>query len=290
MRKRLKKILLILAGLLCIAGGVMSMIPVISGLKFKNDTLRSCSVSTGGGMLGGYSSAELRTEKDGRTTLTVRSRGTHADREVTTVYEVSPDAFEPLREMAFRYRLYAASKRRYSKIQVMDGDTTSVSFSFSKGSFRISSEQNMSGKQREGFWEVEKYLRSLAVGEGVTTVEPQTAMLYLRSGYTIQFTVEDAFDGKLDEILSEEHEVSRFRENGIVMCTGEVPDLSGAEPVQEAAGSWLVYDPESGSIVLLYTDYDFGHPVYLLAWVSDGASYACPLFEEMEGEYRFYLN
>lgn len=275
--------------LLFVLGGC-SMLPTVTGLKFKNDELRSCSVSTGGGMLGGYSYVTLKKDENGGAVLEIRRKETHADREVTSVYQVDPEAFEKVKEMAIQYDLYAASKRRYSKFQVLDGDTTSVSFSFSNGSFRISDNQVLSKKMSTGFREVIHYLSSLAEGEGVTTVEPQKATLYLKSGYTIPFSVADAFDGKLEEFLEEENEVSSFMENGIVLNTAQGLDVSGSEPEESAAAGTIVYEPESSQIILLYTDYTFEQPVYVLAWVSDSPSSACPLFAEMEGPYRLYFN
>ena len=258
--------------------------------KYKDDELRSCSVSTGGGMLGGCSQASLRINKDGSATYAVSQKETHADREVTTVYSADPHALERVREIVNEYDLYAASKRKYSDMQVMDGETTSISFTYSTGSFRISENQILSAKMREGFREFISYMNSLAQGEGVTTVEAQTATLYLRSGYTLRFIVEDVFDGRLDGILSEEREVSSFGESGIILRAADSLDVSGAEPVQSAGAGTIVYDGGSGGIIILYKDYDFGHGVYILARLDDYIDSACPLIEQMEGPYRLYLN
>ena len=258
--------------------------------KYKDDELRSCSVSTGGGMLGGYSQASLRINKDGSASYAVSRKETHADREVKTVYQASPEAFAHIKELVLKYNLYGASKRRYSDMYVLDGDTTRLSFSGKNSSFNVSDTQDLNRKMRTGFREVEHYLSTLATGEGETTVEPQTATLYLKSGYTLQFKVEDAFDGKLDEILSVKREVARFEENGIVLCADEQPDCSAAAPVTSADAATIVYDGESGQIILLYTDYAFDHDVWILARIDGYAQYACPLIAEMEGEYQLHLN
>ncbi len=290
-RLRLKKILLLLLGILFIAGGVYMILPTIAGLRFRNDELESCSVSTGGGMLGGYSSATLKRDPEGNAVLVVKGKETHADREVTTTYQADPAAFDKIREMVVKYDLYAASRRKLSPMQVLDGDTTHLSFDYSKGYFSVSGEQMMNRNMRTGFNEVRNYLYSLAGGEGIRTVEPQTAMLYLKSGYTLRFIVEDPFDGILDDILGEEHEVCRFGQDGIFLApVPESFDVSGAEAQKTVQAGSIVYDREEGGIILLYKDHEFEQNCYLLAHLDGYINSAVPLIEEMEGEYRMYLN
>ena len=301
----LKKLLIGLLIVCLIAGGIIIMMMIINGRKYRNDTLKSVSVSTGGGMLGGHRGAELRREKDGSVVLKISRRETHADREETTTYRVDEKAFDELHEIIQKYQLYRASKRPYSKMQVMDGDTTSLSVSYTKGSFSISDNQVLSRKMKEGFGKAEAYLYSLANGEGVVTREPQTALLYLKSGYTLQYQVEEAFDGKLDELLSEEREVSRYEDCGIILVKEEGTALQdimkevispekteepAAETVTSAAAGAMIYDPESGSVMLLYEDHEFKEPVYILAWGRSDPSSAGPLIREMEGPYRLFLN
>ncbi len=262
---------------------------VACGRTFSGEELRSCSVSTGGGMLGGYRNVTLR-RADGGAVLEVREKQTHADREITTRYAASDEAFSRVAEIVNRHALYAASKRRYSPVQVLDGDTTSISFTFRSEYFSVSENQVLSNKMREGFREVERCLNALAVGEAAVEIEPQRAMLYLRSGYTLQLVVADAFDGKLDEILSVERPVSRFGDCGIVFCTGEPVPLPEDGGKRDGAAGELIYDPESGAIVLLYEDHAFDGPVWALAALDDYLPTACPLIAEMEGDYRLYLN
>ena len=53
MKKALLIIACIIVGILLTAGGVFATLSVIERLRIKNDDLNYCSVSTGGGMLGG---------------------------------------------------------------------------------------------------------------------------------------------------------------------------------------------------------------------------------------------
>lgn len=256
--------------------------------KFKPEGLESCSYSTGGGMLGGYRRVTLQKDRKGNRTVSLQYKETHADREETTVYPASEEAFVKATEIMKKYHLYAASKRGRSRIQILDGDTTTISFYYKNGDFSIHELQRLSRKMRKGFTEIEDFLDSLLTGDGVTTLEPQEAMLHLKSGYTICFEIEAAFDDRLTGILGVKHEVSRFGEHGIVLCTGEEPDVSSAEPVSGSEGGAagnIVYDPESKEIILLYEEHAFAGPVYVLAKLQGHLKSAAPLLAEMEGPY-----
>ena len=286
----LKKVLLTIAAAVILGGIGILLYPKIAGMKFKNDKLLSCSVSRGGGMLGGYREAELYYDENGTAKLKLREKETHADREVTTIYPADPAAFDHVRELVNSHDLYAASKRPMSPMRVLDGDTVSLVFDYEKDYFRIHEEQVLSPNMRAGFEAAANYLYSLAGGEGVRTVEAQTGLLYLRSGYTLQLIVKDAFDGKLDAILGEEHETSRFETSGIIMNQAEDLDVSGAETVTSAAAGTLIYDPSTRYLILFYEDYEFDHPVYVTAALDGHVSSACPLIREMEGQYSLRFN
>lgn len=285
----MKKLWIILiAAAVTIGIGALVIVLLLNG-KYKHAELKSCSVSTGGGMLGGYQSVTLK-KSDGSTVLIVTGRETHADREITTTYSVDPGALDRVREIVNRYDLYGASKRPYSRYEVMDGESTTARFSYENGGFSVSDNQSLTRKMREGMSEVQRYLGSLAQGEGVTTVEPQTAMLYLNSGYTLSFFVADAFDGRLDEILSEETEVSAYSDCGIVLQTVSGLDVSDAQSETEASAGAIVYEQNSGQIILLYDAHTFNTPIFLLAEIEYGYSTTWPLIQEMEGPYRLYFN
>lgn len=286
----MKRILIILLCVVLIGGIVFWIYAAICAQKFKNDALKSCTVYTGGGMRGGHSEVSLQQDAEGGAILRVSQKETYADREVTTIYRVSGDAFNRVREMAVKYDLYRASKRPYSKLLILDADTTSVSFSFQKDSFRVSGNQVLGIGMRKGFRAVIGYLDSLAVGDCVTTKEPQSAMLYLEGGHTLRFIVEDAFESKLDAILGEEREVSEFADSGIILAEDVAPDLTDASPADDTGAGNIVYDPQSRQIILLYADHAFTQPVYLLAKLDGDVASACPLIAEMKGVYDLYLN
>ena len=286
----MKKKASILFCILVVIGGIFMLLPKLQGLRFRNDELESCRTSTGGGMLGGYSEYCLKRNENGEAVLEVRYKETHADRELIDIYKAGEEEFDHIRKLVNDHDLFAASKRRYRKARVLDGDTTSVSFSYSKDYFSISEEQVLSVGMRKGFAEVRDLLFSLATGECESYLEPQEARILIK-GYNLRYIVEDAFDGKLDGLLSVEREVSRFGECGITVSSGEAPDVSEAAPSGGAASAGsMVYDSKSGCIVLLYEDCEFDGPYYLLAKLDGYVDSARPLIKEMEGPYRFYLN
>jgi len=186
--------------------------------------------------------------------------------------------------------MYAASRRGQSSLMIMDGDTTTLSFLFEKESFQVSETQRLSRKMAQGFGAIRTYMRSLESGEGVTAIEPQSARMTSVDGYTEIFIVESAFDGRLDEILSVERTVGREGDFGIVLCSGIAPELSGAVPSADAAAGSMVYDPQTGGIIVLYKEHSFAEPVYLLAKLDHENSSAYKLLAQTEGERRLYFN
>ncbi len=286
-----KRLIVILFCLLIAFGGIYMAFPYLSGLKYRNDKLESCRVSTGGGMLGGYTELCLKQSEDGATVLVVREKETHADRERTSIYKASPEDLDTVHKLVRDHDLAAASRRRRSRIQVLDGDTTTFSFEYSKGDFSVSSYQVLSSKMEKGCLEVMQFLSSLAKGECETFLEPQEARLHLKSGYNLFYLVEESFENKLDGLLGEEREVSRYRECGIILAPGEELDLSDAEPFRgTASAGMMIYDSESGSVMLLYNDCDFEKDVYLLAQLDGHVPSAAPLIEEMTGPYSLIFN
>ena len=283
-------ILCVAVGVALLATAIIVAVSVINRLRFRNDTLTKCTVSTGGGMLGGHRYVTLRQERDGSVTLSVSEQETHADRERTTTYAASAEALEEVKQLVLSHNLYGASKRPYSSMRVLDGDTTSITFDFASDDFRVSEEQIMSVRMAQGFREVIAYLNALAVGEGVASIEPQRALLYLKSGYTLQFVVEDAFDSKLDAVLSEEREVSPFFDCGVILAEGVELAVDGAEATNKVEAGSIVYDPQGRQIVVFYQNEVFDHDVYVAARLDGYVDSACPLIAEMEGPYRLYLN
>lgn len=140
------------------------MFSVIAKIKFGKDTLKSCEYSVGGGMLGGYERLVLRRDGDGAV-LIHSCKETHADPENVRRYRKDANTLDRAARIALEYNLYGASKRPRSRIEVLDGETSHVEFTFSKGEFSVSDRLVLSRHMRKGFSEFRNYLYLLADGE-----------------------------------------------------------------------------------------------------------------------------
>ena len=77
--------------------------------KFKPEGLESCSCSTSGGMLGAYRRVTLRRDRKGKRTVSLQYKETHSDREQTTVYPASEEAFVKATEIMKKYHLNSSA-------------------------------------------------------------------------------------------------------------------------------------------------------------------------------------
>ena len=290
MNNMIKKIGIILLGILILVGGIFMVLQFMKQQKLKNSELESCFSSTGGGMDGGYSRATIKKEDDGSVTLTVINQQYHYTREETTVYQVDPKVLEDIKEIVLKYDLYGASKRPNSPVVAYDAPTSTIGFDFTEDYFSIGDYQVLSNKQNEGWHKFIEYLNSIERKDGVKTVAPQEAVLSMPTGYTFTFYVDEAFDGKLDDVLVESDEVKKYEDVGIVYKTVKDLDVSGGKESTLGEKCTFVYKKDTGEIILLYADTEFEEPVVLLAELDYKTESALPHFEQMEGTYYMRLN
>ena len=265
------------------------IISILGKLKFKNEILKSCRYSVGGGMNGGYTIIYLARDKQGRQYLETRHKNYHYSREITTVYPVAADAFEQVKKRCFEYDMYAASKARMSPFEVLDGDTTTLSFDFEKDGFRVSDNQMLTAKHKEGIKTIRNYLINCKEGEGVKTVEPQEMIMRV-DGYSLIYHMTPAFDSKLDNVLSEKISAVKYADKGIILATVKEPDTADALPLNDAAAGNIICEINTGRIIALYQDCHFDGPVYLVADMVSHSTSAYELLQNMEGEYYVNLN
>jgi hypothetical protein len=143
------------------------MLSVIGKIKFGKDILKSCEYSVGGGMLGGCERIVLRREGDGAV-LIHSMKETHADKEIICEYKKGAETLDRAARIALDYNLYGASRRPRSRIEILDGDTSHVEFTFTKGEFSVSDRLVLSRHMKKGFSEFRNYLYSLASEESET--------------------------------------------------------------------------------------------------------------------------
>ena len=264
--------------------------PLYVERTFRPEDMRSCTVSAGGGMMGGYSGMYLHREKDGTAVLEVTSREYHSAREVKTGYPMDEAVFEELCQAIRTYSLYSASRQKAHSFQVMDGETETISFSFNDASFRISDTQRLSRKMMEGFGRVRAILNEYRIGEGITTVEPQSGYIHLSSGYTLNFYVEEAFENAIENLAVQDFETSRAEDWGVAVAAGEIPVSDGSEALAAADAGDLIYDPASQQLILLYEEHDFTSDVYRIGYLTNRYNTTFELLREFEGTCSISFN
>ncbi|MBR1829815.1 MAG: hypothetical protein IJ781_09990 [Atopobiaceae bacterium] len=140
------------------------------GSDIEPSRIMSVSITSGGGMTGGGEWAELRREDDGTVVYSTRFREWHDSPETGADYVLDEGAFERMAQIANEYDLRAASKRKQSELVVLDAPTSRLSFDMMDesgmydpdASFAISSEQELTKRDREGWRAVETALAELA--------------------------------------------------------------------------------------------------------------------------------
>lgn len=242
-----------LASLGCGRGG--AHVPV------EASRIMSVRVTSGGGMTGGGESAELHRE-EGRVVLSTRSREWHDSRETGMDYVLSEDAFERMAQIAGEYGLAEAATRKQSPYVVLDAPTSRLSFSVMDesgmynpdASFAISSEQELTERDREGWRAVETALAEMAAGaEGVPYEEPLTLTL-VTSGVQYHFTLNDSTAARdLAARCPLDVSIEDYGENEKVFYLDDPLDASDTPLASGAAGSVCYFAPW-GDVVFFYKD------------------------------------
>ena len=224
--------------------------------------IRSVRYTSGGGMTGGGNSTELCRQKDGSITLSTREREWHNSRETGMDYVCDESAFERLAQIANDYDLREVSKRRESKFQVLDAPTSSLIFTMmeedgsydDESSFSISSEQELTQRDREGWNAVLAALAGLASeSEGVAYAEPFTVTI-VSTGAQYNFVLNDSAAAvDLVKRCPLELELEDYEDKGKVFQLDEPLDIDDAPPASGEAGTLCYFEPLN-EIVIFYAD------------------------------------
>ncbi|MBR3384532.1 MAG: hypothetical protein IKG69_04915 [Atopobiaceae bacterium] len=254
------------ATLAVLAALVAPVILLVGCSKAPVEPLSRVYYSYGGGMLGGFSTVELVIHEDGSATLTTEEAAWHGDRITTRVYEVDAETVSRVRETVDGCRLWLASTRRDSGIQVLDGDTWHMTLRFGDESYSISQMQEISRAENEGVDAVLALLREACqTGPTSETLSPRKVMLATSEGYTYTFLVNDslAADGLCDLLPLEA--VPEARGTELVIALPEPLDVSDAPlaPGDDAVGT-LLYRASTGELVIECAGYEAEDGLYEL--------------------------
>ena len=168
----LRRILIIAGIIVLIMAIVMIAMNIIVMSDSRNHKIISAYWSVGGGMTGGHTSINIRRIGDEAVVVT-ESQEWHNSDLVKTEYKLSEDVFEELEELVYKARIPVLSRRGYTKMFALDGDTFSFSCYYDNGhSYSVSQTQRRSNAETKKLMAIRDYLYSLTGGEGVTEVIP----------------------------------------------------------------------------------------------------------------------
>jgi hypothetical protein len=259
--------------------GLLALPGCRKSIEFEGRLIKSVLYTSGGGMTGGGESSELRRQKDGSVTLATRSREWHNSRETGFDYVVDESAFDRFAQIANDYDLLAASKRKDSTLIVYDAPSSSLSFTVMKedgtydldASFRISSNQELTDRDREGFHAVVVALSELAAAsEGVEYLEPAT-MTIVAAGVQHQFTLNEspaAYD--LASRCPLEIEIENYADNEKIFHLDEPLDVSDTPLATGEAGTLCYFEPDN-DVVVFYKDGEPAEGLYELGRIDHDA-------------------
>ena len=243
--------------------------------ELEGSRIRAVRYTSGGGMTGGGDSTELRRNKDGSVTLTTRSKEWHNSRETGMDYVVDASAFDRFAEIANEYDLRGASKRKMSEYQALDAPTSHLSYDLMTedgdwdldASFTISSEQELTERDRDGWRAVTTALAELAQASvGVPYLEPILLTVSV-SGYQYRFYLNDSTAAHdLAARCPLEGELEDGAPNEKVLRLDEAIDVNNAPLATGVAGTLAYFEPET-SLVVIHTDEEPRDGIYELGFV-----------------------
>ena len=246
-------------------------------VAYEGSRIRSVTYSSGGGMTGGGVSSELRRQKDGTVTLSTRSRMWHNTRETGMDYIVDESAFDRFAEIANEYDLLKVSKRKESPLIALDAPTSSISYTVLDedgtydldASFRISSTQDLSDRDWDGFNAVTVALAELASqSEGVPYEEPMTLTI-VANGYQISFTLNDSSASRdLAERCPLDIELENYADNEKIFYLDEPLDTSDTPLAIGAKGTLCYFEPWN-DVVFFYEEGAPYEGLYELGCIDD---------------------
>lgn len=231
-----------------------------SASGYEGRLIRRVCYTSGGGMTGGSNSIELYRADDGTVTLSTRNKEWHNSRAKGMDYVIEADAFDRFAELANTYDLFGASKRKTSDLIALDAPSDHVFFDVLgedglidiDASFSISSEQQLSKSEREGYRAVIDALIDLArTHEGTAYLEPRTLSFSL-GGTVFDFVLnnssasEDLASRTPLDVTLENH-----GENAKSFHLDEPLDTSDT-PVATSVVGTVCYSAQDNEVIIFY--------------------------------------
>lgn len=275
-----RKTICMLIALVCVTGvaGMVCLNTFLGlgwfGTGVIKEPLKEFSYSSGGDMRGSF--RELRVKGFGEEHAIVSSANAdwHGAAPKVKEYKVSNQVLKDIQAVFNEYNMSGLEKRPKSQFKVLDGATSSYSFSFSKQEVHFSSSQNISAQSWEGakkirrlimdYCKEEALLPGLVLPEATKKGEKEYSPRHLEKGKlvialhsykdnTLNFYINNGTDKEL--MLNDAYSLVQLspKEQVIATYQGKYPDKCYAQHVHEKSIR-LKKRLEAGKYRLTYGD------------------------------------
>ncbi len=109
-------------------------------MEVRHNDLTSYSYSSGGGMLGGHSSRELRLQEYGTVLMPESRAETHSDLDEVHEYLLDKDVLQDIEAIFRKYHMERWNRKEFTKVFIADGESDSYHFRFGTAQIWFSSQ------------------------------------------------------------------------------------------------------------------------------------------------------
>ena len=262
---------------------------IFDSIKFNNKELVKCSYSHGGGMLGDVYVITVKKIDDNKSQLSIEESPSHNERIVTTMYDVDSEVFADLKQIMSDYNLYSVSKKGKSPFEVLDGPSTSISYTFEDyDGFRISDYQNLNKKDYEAIQKVRDTILSYAKGEPTVSIEPHELGLNI-DGYNLIYKMNSSKAAEHLVELSGKYLFDSYNDNGKKFHLEEKLDISDCPLADADSYGVITYYEPTDDVIVFYKEFEAIEGLYVLGELEYASQSAFDLIKNMENK-EYYLS
>lgn len=224
--------------------------------KFNKKEIKRCSYSHGGGMLGDVYTVTVEKIDDKKAELIIREAPAHNERIVTKTYQIDAKVFDDLKKIMIDNNLYGVSKKGKSPYEVLDGPSTSISYTFTDyDGFRISDYQNLNKNDYEAITNAKNTMLSYISGEPSISIEPHELSLNV-DGYNLIYYMNDSKAAERFVEMHGKHMFSSYNDNGKKCHLEEKLDVSDCPLADGSKIGVIAYYEPSNEVIVFYKEYE----------------------------------
>ena len=284
----MKKLYKILITLIILGGMLFVVLNIMDINKFKNKILTNCSYSHGGGMLGDVYKITVKKIDDNKSQLSIEEAPSHNERIVTKTYNIDSKVFDDLKQIMNDYNLYSVSKKGKSPFEVLDGPSTSISYTFEDhDGFRISDYQNLNKKDYEAIQKVKDTILSYAIGEPTISIEAHELSLKI-DGYNLIYKMNSSKAAEQLVELNGKYLFDSYNDNGKKFHLDEKLDVSNCPLADNDTYGIIAYYEPTGDVIVFHNEFEPIEGLYKLGELDYASQSAYELIKNMENK-EYYL-